>query len=70
MQCCYKVIAKLLANRLRPVLQRLIHLSQTSFVAGRGIIDNIIITRDYPLHKIKERNKGLDGNKNGPRESL
>jgi hypothetical protein len=44
----YKIISKLLANRMKPVLNKIIHTDQKGFVAGRNIsennrmIDNII----------------------------
>lgn len=35
----YKVITKLISNRLRPILPNLIRPTQTSFIVGRNIID-------------------------------
>lgn len=39
----YKIISKLLANRLRPISSRIISPFQSSFMANRKIIDNIIM---------------------------
>ena len=36
----HKVLAKLMANRLEPVLQKAIHASQTAFMHGRQLTDN------------------------------
>lgn len=40
----YKVITKVLANRMRKVLPKLIAKGQTSFAPDRSITENIIIT--------------------------
>ncbi|KAL3686155.1 hypothetical protein R1sor_004177 [Riccia sorocarpa] len=41
----YKIIAKIIAVRLKDMLPGLIDLQQTGFVAGRNIIDNILSLR-------------------------
>ena len=42
----YKVIAKSLANRLKPHLPNYIHPSQQAFIQGRRISNNIIIAQE------------------------
>jgi hypothetical protein len=42
----YKIIAKCLANRLKPHLPDYIHPSQQAFIEGRRISDNIIIAQE------------------------
>ena len=42
----YKILAKTLALRLKPVLQHIIGPQQTGFLAGRQITDNIVKTMD------------------------
>ena len=37
----YKILAKSMSLRLQPFLECLIHLTQTSFVKGHSILDNI-----------------------------
>lgn len=49
----YKVIAKILSRRLKPLLQELISPSQSSFVTGRSISDNVLITHEI-LHFLRQ----------------
>lgn len=44
--CVYKVIAKLLARRLKPVLLDLVGETQTAFVQGRQILDGALIANE------------------------
>ncbi|XP_074316286.1 uncharacterized protein LOC141652637 [Silene latifolia] len=47
--CCntlYKVISKLLCNRLAVILPNLINQSQAAFIKGRSIMGNILISQD------------------------
>ncbi|WOL20091.1 hypothetical protein Cni_G28893 [Canna indica] len=53
----YKILAKLIANRLRPFLGKLISLEQTAFIPGRQIQDNILIVAEIieSIHKSKAK---------------
>lgn len=48
----YKIIAKILTRRLKPLLPHLISNTQSTFVAGRSISDNVLITHET-LHFLR-----------------
>jgi hypothetical protein len=42
----YKILSKLLANRIKPLLEKLISPNQGGFVKGRHILDNVILVQE------------------------
>ncbi|KAK2369496.1 hypothetical protein QL285_082627 [Trifolium repens] len=56
----YKVVSKLLENRLKVVLDKYIFEEQSAFVEGRSIIDNALIAIEI-IHCLKRRTKGAKG---------
>ena len=56
----YKIITKVLANRLKNILPQLISPNQSAFVSGRLIYDNIIASFEI-LHSISIKKLGRKG---------
>ncbi|CAL9013278.1 unnamed protein product [Prunus brigantina] len=52
----YKIISKILANRLKPILAQIITPQQSAFIPGRQIQDNILLAHEA-FHAIKLRKK-------------
>lgn len=55
----YKIIAKVLAARLKKVLPLIIHDSQAAFVEGHQILDAILVASETVGHWKKEKKKGF-----------
>lgn len=53
----YKLLAKVIANRLRIVIDRCIDLAQSAFVLGRLISDNVLLAYEI-FHTLKNKRLG------------
>ncbi|KAL8149291.1 hypothetical protein AgCh_006337 [Apium graveolens] len=56
----YKILAKVLANRLKSIPPGVITENQSTFVLGRYISDNVLVTFEI-LHFMKRKNRGQEG---------
>ncbi|GKV07790.1 hypothetical protein SLEP1_g19511 [Rubroshorea leprosula] len=52
----YKILAKLLANRLRKVLDKIIGEQQMAFIKGRQLLDGVIIANEV-IEEVKRKKK-------------
>lgn len=56
----YKVVTKILVNRLRPLLDKIVGPCQASFLPGRQASDNIIVTQEI-LHDLQKKRGKIGG---------
>jgi len=55
----YKIIAKILASRLKTVMQDIISINQSAFIADRNIIDGFMIANELVSDLKKRKTAGL-----------
>lgn len=50
----YKIMSKILANRLKPIMSLLVDIQQSGFITGRSIVNNILtfkVAKEFTLKK-------------------
>lgn len=56
----YKLLSKVLANKLKSVLTKCLSIEQSAFIVGRSILDNVIVANEI-IHHMKCKTKGTQG---------
>ena len=56
----YKIFAKVLANRMKKLLPRIISHEQSAFVSGKSITNNILVAFEI-IHHMKRKSKDKKG---------
>ena len=55
-RCIYKIVAKVLARRMKEVMPLIIDERQTAFIEGRHLLHNTLIANEV-IHEAKRRNR-------------
>ena len=59
MGCVYKILSKILANRMKKVLPSVIDVNQSAFLGERGMMDNILVANETVAYLKKEKKSGV-----------
>jgi len=54
--CMYKILTKVLSNRIKKVIEKVIDGSQSAFLSNRGLLDSVLVVNEV-LEDLKRRRK-------------
>ncbi|GKV26314.1 hypothetical protein SLEP1_g35645 [Rubroshorea leprosula] len=57
--CLYKILAKILSNRLKKVIGKIINSSQSAFLEGRQLVDGVLALNELVHYLKMKKKKGL-----------
>eukprot|EP00253_Pinus_taeda_P027221 PITA_27221 len=55
----YKIITRIIANRLKPILPKIIPENQGGFIQGRQIVDNYLLVQEAIHSSLRRKEKGM-----------
>lgn len=55
-----KILTKVLANRMKRVMEKIVSENQSAFIPGRLITDNIMVSYEM-MHYLKQEQRGKEG---------
>ena len=55
----YKLVTKIIANRLKKIMPRIIPKNQGGFIKGRKILDNVILVQEAIHSNVNRKEKGM-----------
>lgn len=57
--CSFKLLSKMLTKRLDPIMTRIIDITQSVFLPGRYILDNVLLSQEIIHHAVDTQQPGV-----------
>jgi len=54
--CVYKILTKLLSNRIKKVIEKVINGTQSAFLSNRGLLDSVLVVNEV-MDELRRRKK-------------